>query len=428
MRTASATLLLLGMTALAHGAPANPNASPKARQVLTYLQGLSQKANNRVLSGQNAGMGSNAVAGFTNYVEKLQQQTGKWVALLGADYGFDVDPAAITQANQTLKKHWQAGGLVTVSFHFANPFTGGDSWDTSGVDLAALTDPSSWIYPKWKGWLDQLAAGLADLKSAGVVVLWRPFHEMNGNWFWWSMDGGSRASKGSFVALWQQMFDYFTKTKQLDNLLWVYSVNVQLSTYLKPVAHYYPGNNLVDVVGIDYYRDDTDDLDANGSYTSLAALGKPVAITEIGAKNQRDGSFDNTVIIKGIKAHTPKAVWWLTWHSWPGASVAMADCQNAAALINDPWVVTRDEIQLPDPDAGPIPVDSSPTMKEGGPPPADGGGGQPDAAIPAGDGDGRQPGSSDDGCSCSFGRKAPAGPLPVLVLLLLLLLPRCRSS
>ena len=73
--------------------------------------------------------------------------------------------------------------------------------------------------------LDQLAAGLEELKEAGVVVIWRPFHEMNGDWFWW----GAKPP-AEFVKVWRHMFDYFTNTKQLDNLLWAYGPNHRENT------------------------------------------------------------------------------------------------------------------------------------------------------------------------------------------------------
>ena len=70
---------------------------------------------------------------------------------------------------------------------------------------------------RWMHELDILAAGLGELQDAGVVVLWRPFHEVNGDWFWW---GGKKPE--TFIRVWRHMFDYFTKTKKLNNLLWVY--------------------------------------------------------------------------------------------------------------------------------------------------------------------------------------------------------------
>ena len=96
--------------------------------------------------------------------------------------------------------------------------------------------------------LDTLAAGLKQLQDAGVVVLWRPFHEMNGDWFWW---GGKNPE--AFINVWRHMFDYFTKTRGLNNLLWVYGPN-----HGKKTAAYYAGDGYTDVVGLDAYTDFVD--------------------------------------------------------------------------------------------------------------------------------------------------------------------------
>lgn len=88
--------------------------------------------------------------------------------------------------------------------------------------------------------LDDIAAGLQQLRDAGVVVLWRPFHEMNGGWFWW---GAKKPDV--FMQLWRQMFDYFTVQKKLNNLLWVYAANTGGRT-----TAFYPGDGYVDLVGV----------------------------------------------------------------------------------------------------------------------------------------------------------------------------------
>jgi len=351
-------------------APANPAASAKAQQVLAYLQGLPQRVDLRVLSGQNVGHGAKAAAGYTQFVSGLQTQTKKWAALLGVDYGLSVDAAGISAANAVIKSHWSAGGLVTVSIHFPNPFTGGDAWDRGGVNLAALQTPGSAAYQTWMGYLDKVATGLAELRDAGVVVLWRPLHELNGDWFWWSSKNGSWASQAEVIALWKQIFDYFTKTKALSNLLWVYAPNVQTNTSAcKATTYYYPGSAYVDIVGLDAYLDDFGLIDSNSSYSSLAALGKPLGITEWGPKSIMDGSFDDTIIIKGIKSKAPLATFWLQWHSWSGSAVAIVDNKNASTLMSDPWVISRDQIALGAPPAAKDAGGPPPIAKDSGAPP-----------------------------------------------------------
>lgn len=412
MRLSTCVLLAGGLVcaARADAAPANPNATAKAKQILAFLEGLPAKTAGRVVSGQNAGVGTKVGAGYTSYVEGLATKLGKEVALLGIDYGYDCDAKTIADANQAAVKHWQKGGLVTISVHFNNPFTGGDTWDTSGVELGKLLTPGSAAHTTWLGMLDRVAAGLAALRDQGIVVLFRPLHELNGNWFWWSMKGSGRAPKAELTALWKQIFDRYTGAKGLHNLLWVYAPNAQLDpSGTESTTYYYPGASLVDVVGLDLYVDDLSQLDANGSYSSLVALGKPFALTELGPKSQLDGSFDATKIVGGIKSHAPKATFWLSWHSWSGASVALVDLANTSTLFADPWVLTADELGLGHPEPSP----------EAGPPPGDGAahreaGASADAARPA-DRGGAAASKADGGCALGG-----AGRPELLVLLLYL--------
>ena len=94
--------------------------------------------------------------------------------------------------------------------------------------------------------LDKLAADLQVLENAGVPVLWRPYHEAGAGW-WWSNNGGA-----SYKLLWNHMWNYFTNTKRLHNLIWVWSTNGVDS---KNQCAYYPGDNRVDIIGGSFYND-----------------------------------------------------------------------------------------------------------------------------------------------------------------------------
>ena len=160
------------------------------------------------------------------------------------------------------------------------------------VDLNTLLDPGTETHARWMHELDQVAAGLQELQTNGVVVMWRPFHEMNGNWFWW--DG---KDPETFKKLWRQMFDYFTKTKGLDNLLWVYAPNHGTKT-----AVYYPGDRYVDLVGLDAYTDFVDTNHIFG-YAEVARLPKPFGFTEFGPHGPSNppGDYDYLRFLQGVQ-------------------------------------------------------------------------------------------------------------------------------
>jgi mannan endo-1,4-beta-mannosidase len=94
-----------------------------------------------------------------------------------------------------------------------------------------------------------VAEGLQQLKDAGVVVLWRPFHEMNGDWFWW----GKKTGDDGYKKLYRMLYDRLVNFHHLNNLIWVYNCN-ELNDNVDPYEKYYPGNDVVDILATDVYR------------------------------------------------------------------------------------------------------------------------------------------------------------------------------
>ncbi len=311
-------------------APADPNLNPKGKAILKYLQSLESRSDKRLVSGQFTDFGNPA---SMRIMEKIHEKTGHWPALVGVDYAdHPVGGLTFAQPNKVAIEYWQQGGLVTVSAHLYNPAnTNGGGLRDKGVDLDTLLDPASPTHARWMKELDQLAGGLEELKNAGVVVLWRPFHEMNGNWFWW---GGKEPAK--FVKVWTNMFDYFTRTKHLDNLIWVYSPN-----HGRKPASYYPGDAYVDLVGLDAYTDFVDVGHISG-YPEMAAFKKPFGFTEFGphAPSNPPGDYDYRRFLAGIQKDFPRTVFFMSWN----ANWSLARNENTKELLDAPWMVNREDL------------------------------------------------------------------------------------
>lgn len=338
--------------------PVNPNATAQAKQVLNWLANLPNRTNNRVISGQHAAAWD-FVNNYDKYITSVYQESGKWIALVGADYGFATwdEPGQ----NSKLIEHWNNGGLITLTWHAYNPWhCDGLTWCCENVDPcwqntdnsvgnpADIYTPGNWVYERWRKDLDQKARWLTQLKNAGVVVLWRPFHEMNlkGS-FWWN-----EFSKEEYINLWRDMFNYYTDPNgwNLNNLLWVYAANKYFPGCEK-VDYYYPGANYVDIVGLDFYPWSGESfVDINNfGYPELLALGKPFALTEFGPTGAFCGGsgitppnncFDYRQLINGIRTYCPKASYFMAWsEEW-----AIMNQNNGTDLLNDSWVVTRDEV------------------------------------------------------------------------------------
>jgi mannan endo-1,4-beta-mannosidase len=310
--------------------PANAKASAETRAVLNYFQGLSGTPARGVVSGQFADFGRSA---NLDLMTAISEQTRHWPAIIGVDYAdFGKRGFETKHPNQTAIAYWKQGGLVTVSAHLYNPVnTNFGGMRSRNVDLASLLAPGTEAHQRWMQELDQLATGLKELDDAGVIVLWRPFHEMNGGWFWW----GAK-DPATFIKLWRQMFDYFTVTKGLNNLLWVYSPN-----HGKNTAAYYAGDKCVDLVGLDAYTDFVDQAHIKG-YAEVAALPKPFGFTEFGPHGSKDppGDFDYTRLLSGIRSDFPKACFFMSWN----ANWSLATNINTRQLLDNRLIINRSDL------------------------------------------------------------------------------------
>jgi len=306
--------------------PVPPKAFANPKEVLDYLSGLPNRSDKRVISGQFIGYGG---SGNLNEINEIFKKTRHWVGMIGLDYHDYGLGKPNYAANSHLVKYWKRGGLITVSNHPNNPHTGGNVYDRN-IDIADLLQPGTTAYTRWKAELDVLAEGLKELKDNGVVVLWRPYHEMNGRWFWW---GGRDAE--DFKALWRLMYHYFTDTQGLDNLLWVYSPDHQAS-----VTEYYPGADYVDIVAVDVYLTDPSEL-SEGTYGDLVSFGKPMGLGEYGPGGQRPDveSTDFSLLIKAIQQKFPKTTFFQVWNEDWG--MHNSNHRNADVLLGDPWIVNR---------------------------------------------------------------------------------------
>lgn len=173
------------------------------------------------------------------------------------------------------------------------------------------------------------------LDAAGVPVIWRPYHENNGNWFWYGAgrkdgNGGTQLDADYYKKLWITTYEYFTETRGLDNLIWVYNPNIgENSETLAEPLYCYPGDEYVDMVGIDWYSNgDYFVLENTPTYKDLASTGKMVNMCEFGLSGdalvepangeegeQKDlfSTLDALTYIKEMNKSDYKTAYWLFW-------------------------------------------------------------------------------------------------------------------
>lgn len=314
-------------------APADPELNPKGRALLAYFQQLQASPDLKLVSGQFAGWSGSSAK--IEVLAKIERATGQWPAMIGLDYCiWDEGEAAIDVkiTNQLATDYWRAGGLVNISWHAPNPSKpNGGGLKEKGIKIADVLVAGSPTHARWMKSLDRIAAGLQELQDAGVVVIWRPLHEMNGGWFWWGAQ-----EPADFIAVWRHMFDYFTHTKKLHNLIWAYGPNHGSRT-----AAYYPGDTYADIIGLDAYTDHIDPTHIKG-YPELAMINKPFGFTEYGPHGASNppGDYDYRRLLDGLQKNFPTARHFLCWD----AKWNPAENKFGREFYNDPRVITRDRL------------------------------------------------------------------------------------
>ncbi len=259
--------------------PVNPDATPEAKALLKYLYSISGK---HTLIGQHNFIGVQELS--TKFAAR---RLGKTPALYGTDWGFskagDIDSIyARDMAVKELIKQHQNGSIIAVCWHEVRPtadepvtFRGSPTsiqGKLSDDEWEQLLTPGSDINKKWCAQVDVIAGYLKQLQDARVPVLWRPVHEMNGQWFWWGGRAGDRGTR----QLYRMMYDRLVNVHHLNNLIWVWNCDRPNPPSLQFVDCF-PGQQYVDVLALDCYA--TVD---QSFYDDMNALsdGKVLAISE----------------------------------------------------------------------------------------------------------------------------------------------------
>lgn len=236
---------------------ANASATAAARKVYDVLWSLYGR---KIVSGTVANVDWN-----TKEAENVHGWTGRWPALNVFDFinihaSKDVNPKGWLDYSDgtVVADWWKAGGLVGCMWHWQVVANNGTDWTCSpgtkpgetSMDPTCIDDPSSAGYRQLVRDIDQVASYLKTMQKQGIAVIWRPLHEGAGNtyeyeggkaWFWWGAKGADAYKK-----LWRFLYDRLVNYHQLNNLIWVW--NSQMGD-----KDWYPGDDVVDVVGRDSY-------------------------------------------------------------------------------------------------------------------------------------------------------------------------------
>ena len=264
---------------------------------------------------------------------------GKAPAIWSIDYGFakagDKDSYLVRAATvEEAKRQNKMGAIITMCWHAVpptanepvtfRPLRGADTNALASVQ-GRLTDqqfkdvltPGTALNQHWTAQIDTIAYYLKQLQKARVAILFRPYHEMNGSWFWW----GGRTGEYSTQALYRQLFDRLVNYHKLNNLIWVWSVDRPTKPGME-FSNFYPGNKYLDILALDVYGSDF----KQDYYDKLNALsqGKPITLGEVGSPPTPE-----------ILNNQPK---WSYWVIWAGME-HYTPKKQFDALVNDPRVL-----------------------------------------------------------------------------------------
>ena len=235
----------------------NPNATTEAQQLYAKLRSV---YGTKALSGVVADIDWNI-----REAENVHKWTGKWPVINVFDFinihaSKDVNPQGwLDYSDMTHVDQWhQLGGIVGAMWHWQVKANNGTNMTCSPGDKPGETsfDPSQ-VYVEGTAEnkqaihdVDQVAGYLKKMQAKGIPVIWRPFHEAAGNmyefeggkaWFWWGAKGADIYKK-----LWRWMYDRLVSHHKLNNLIWVWTAQTGDETW-------YPGDDVVDIVGRDNY-------------------------------------------------------------------------------------------------------------------------------------------------------------------------------
>lgn len=289
----------------------NPNADETTQKVYDYICDSFGKY---MLSCQQESTWMGSPDYEMDYIEEI---TGKLPAMRGLDY-MNGDFSGV---NERAIEWWNNGGLVTICWHTG---INGKGYQESLNDVPDFDKLLTEGTPEYEAMIanwDRAAEALTELRDAGVPVLWRPFHEFDGGWFWWGK-GGSE----NFIKLWQMMHERYTNKFGLTNLIWVLGYSGEVKD------GWYPGDGYCDIIGSDTYNNSTHAA-AWKKLQGIADSGKPLTFHECG----------NVPAVEEFEKDGCLWSWFMIWHT---DYIKGNDPENLKMVYNNEKVITLDE--LPD--------------------------------------------------------------------------------
>jgi mannan endo-1,4-beta-mannosidase len=319
--------------------PVNKNASAEAVSLYKFLLSNFGKT---TFAGQFQDSGK-PFSSTSGEVEFIHNKTSKYPALYGNDL-IDYSPSRILYGasskvtEDVVNWYTKMGGMVTLTWHWNAPtdlyntdenkwwsgfYTRATSFDIDWV----LKNPDSEKYAMMIADIDAIAVQLKKLQAQKIPVLWRPLHEAEGTWFWWGAKGPDAC-----VALWKLLYDRLTNYHGIDNLIWVWTTSDSPSA-----LKWYPGDDYVDILGVDVYLGDGDYSASATMFNNLRTIFKGKKMLTM----SENGTIPDPA--KMVELDAP----WLYFCTWTGAFInggKQNSITHISEVFNHTEITTLDEL------------------------------------------------------------------------------------
>jgi mannan endo-1,4-beta-mannosidase len=240
----------------------------------------------------------------------VKSVTGSHPAVIGVDFSGITNIYLADSIRQRiaddLRKNiaatYNRGGVTTVAWHFSNPASGGGFYwnDTVSAPAVRLLIPGGSHHDKYKSILKMIGDFASSVKGSNgtlAPMIFRPYHEFDGDWFWW---GKGHSTKEEFTSLWKFTVSYLRDSLGVHNFIYAFSPDNKFNTEAEFLDRY-PGDEWVDMVGMDNYGD----FGRDGKYSVDAGLKKLQIVSDYAKKKGKLAAFTET----GLES-IPNPTWW----------------------------------------------------------------------------------------------------------------------
>ena len=311
---------------------------------------------------------------YQNDSSDVKNVCGDWPAVMGFELGGiemgdakNLDSVPFTKMREEIIKHYERGGIITISWHPRNPvttidgggpagqkFPEGSAWDVTDSTVVKKILEGGSHHEKFQVWMNRLGDFLADLKTSDgqkIPFMFRPWHENSGSWFWW---GEKLCTVDEYKALWNLLQDYL-RDRGFDNIVWAYSPGCQDNLTAERLLDRYPGDDRVDMLGLDGYQwqpEEKEQFIARGRQ-NLEVLcqvakehGKIPALTECGMKNLTEPTWWTSTLLPTVEGYPISYL--LVWRNykgeWFGPSPSKPDADYFRQMYDNEKILFLKEI------------------------------------------------------------------------------------